>query len=111
MNIKYLNFNQERPFVENMYCECGAEMPRAPPAHPRTSVMVKSAVKKLDNPKGSSLKCIKKYITANYKIDSEKYAKFIKKYMNKALETGELIQTTGRGAAGSVKLPGQLNFQ
>ena len=55
--------------------------PRAKPSHPPTSEMVNNAIKGLKERGGSSLQAIKKYIAANYKVDAEKVAPFIKKYL------------------------------
>ncbi|KAF9810277.1 hypothetical protein SFRURICE_010739, partial [Spodoptera frugiperda] len=52
----------------------------------------------------SSLQAIKKYIAAQYKVDAEKLAPFIRKYLKSAVESGTLIQTKGKGASGSFKL-------
>lgn len=82
----------------------GGKKPRAKPSHPRTSEMVSSAIKSLKERGGSSLQAIKKYIAANYKVDSEKLAPFIKKYLKAAVASGELVQTKGKGASGSFKL-------
>lgn len=78
--------------------------PRAKPAHPRTSEMVSNAIKSLKERGGSSLQAIKKYIAANYKVDPEKFSPFIKKYLKAAVQSGELVQTKGKGASGSFKL-------
>jgi hypothetical protein len=78
--------------------------PRAKPVHPRTSEMVGNAIKSLKERGGSSLQAIKKYIAANYKVDSEKLSPFIKKYLKSAVAAGELVQTKGKGASGSFKL-------
>lgn len=78
--------------------------PRSKPAHPKTSEMVGSAIKSLKERGGSSLQAIKKYISSNYKVDSEKLAPFIKKYLKAAVASGELVQTKGKGASGSFKL-------
>lgn len=78
--------------------------PRAKPVHPRTSEMVVNAIKSLKERGGSSLQAIKKYIAANYKVDSEKLSPFIKKYLKSAVAAGELVQTKGKGASGSFKL-------
>jgi hypothetical protein len=78
--------------------------PRTKPVHPRTSEMVGSAIKSLKERGGSSLQAIKKYIAANYKVDSEKLSPFIKKYLKTAVASGELVQTKGKGASGSFKL-------
>lgn len=82
----------------------GGKKPRAKPAHPRTSEMVSSAIKSLKERGGSSLQAIKKYIAVNYKVDPEKFAPFIKKYLKSAVASGELVQTKGKGASGSFKL-------
>jgi len=81
-----------------------AKKPRTKPVHPRTSEMVCNAIKSLKERGGSSLQAIKKYIAANYKVDSEKLSPFIKKYLKTAVASGELVQTKGKGASGSFKL-------
>ena len=77
---------------------------RAKPAHPPTSEMVSGAIKGLKERGGSSLQAIKKYISANYKVDAEKLSPFIKKYLKAAVISGTLMQTKGKGATGSFKL-------
>jgi hypothetical protein len=66
--------------------------------------MVGNAIKSLKERGGSSLQAIKKYIAANYKVDSEKLSPFIKKYLKTAVASGELVQTKGKGASGSFRL-------
>lgn len=78
--------------------------PKAKPSHPPTSEMVNTAIKTLKERGGSSLQAIKKYIAANYKVDVDKLAPFIKKYLKSAVTSGTLIQTKGKGASGSFKL-------
>ncbi|KAL4708224.1 hypothetical protein ACJJTC_014514 [Scirpophaga incertulas] len=78
--------------------------PKAKPTHPKTSEMVNSAIMELKERSGSSLQAIKKYIAAQYKVDAEKLAPFIRKYLKSAVESGALIQTKGKGASGSFKL-------
>lgn len=78
--------------------------PAAKPSHPPTSEMVNTAIKTLKERGGSSLQAIKKYIAANYKVDVDKLAPFIKKYLRSAVTKGALIQTKGKGASGSFKL-------
>jgi hypothetical protein len=78
--------------------------PKAKPSHPPTSEMVNTAIKTLKERGGSSLQAIKKYIAANYKVDVDKLAPFIKKYLKSAVTAGTLIQTKGKGASGSFKL-------
>lgn len=74
-------------------------------AHPPTAEMVNSAITSLKERGGSSLQAIKKYLTSTYKIDADKLAPFIKKYLRSAVTDGQLIQTKGKGASGSFKLP------
>ncbi|XP_033224100.1 histone H1C-like [Belonocnema kinseyi] len=74
-------------------------------AHPPASEMVLAAVQALKEKKGSSLQAIKKYIVATYKVDADKQAIFIRKYLKSAVASGALVQTKGSGAAGSFKLP------
>lgn len=81
-----------------------SKKPRVKPTHPPTSDMVNNAIKSLKERGGSSLQAIKKYLSSNYKIDAEKLAPFIKKYLKSAVSAGTLIQTKGKGASGSFKL-------
>lgn len=81
-----------------------AKKPRSKPAHPKTADMVDNAIKNLKERGGSSLQAIKKYITANYKVDAEKLSPFIKKYLKSSVTNGKLVQTKGKGASGSFKL-------
>jgi 3-oxoacyl-ACP reductase-like protein len=78
--------------------------PRTKPVHPRTSEMVANAIKSLKERGGSSLQAIKKYIAANYKVDSEKLSPFIKKYLKTAVTSGELVQAKGREPPGRSRL-------
>nr|CAH7737451.1 unnamed protein product [Callosobruchus chinensis] len=68
--------------------------------------MVINAIKGLKERGGSSLQAIKKYIAANYKVDAEKVAPFIKRYLKSSVASGALVQTKGKGASGSFKLAG-----
>lgn len=77
---------------------------KAPASHPSTAVMVTAAVKQLKEKKGSSLVAIKKYLTANYKVDASKLAPFIRKFLKAAVTKGVLVQTKGTGATGLFKL-------
>lgn len=83
----------------------GAKKPKSKPTHPPTAFMVNSAIRDLKERSGSSLPAIKKYLAANYKVDAEKLAPFIKKYLKNSVASGKLIQTKGKGASGSFKLP------
>ncbi|XKL62461.1 hypothetical protein PGB90_002294 [Kerria lacca] len=77
---------------------------KASPTHPPTAQMVNNAIKSLKDRGGSSLQAIKKYISSTYKVDAEKIAPFIKKYLKSAVDNGSLIRTKGKGASGSFKL-------
>ncbi|XP_047525110.1 histone H1B-like [Pieris napi] len=81
-----------------------AKKPKARPTHPKTSEMVNSAIKELKERSGSSLQAIKKYIASNYSLDAERLAPFIRKYLKRAVASGTLIQTKGKGASGSFKI-------
>merc|ERR1711963_554868 len=81
-----------------------ATKPKAKPTHPKTSVMVLAAVKALKERNGSSLPAIKKYIAANYKVDTVKWAPFIKKALKSMVEKKVLIQTKVKGASGAFKV-------
>ncbi|XP_015610364.1 histone H1 [Cephus cinctus] len=81
-----------------------AKKPRSKPTHPKTADMVISAIENLKDRSGSSLQAIKKYVVTTYKVDVEKQAPFIKKYIKTAVASGALVQTKGKGAAGSFKL-------
>lgn len=79
--------------------------PKAAKTHPPVADMVVNAVKTLKERGGSSLQAIKKFLAAQYKVDVEKLAPFIKKYLKSAVAKGQLLQTKGKGASGSFKLP------
>lgn len=81
-----------------------AKKPRVKPAHPPTAEMVYNAIRILKERSGSSLQAIKKYVSTTYKIDAEKLAPFIKKYLRNAVSSGQIVQTKGKGASGSFKL-------
>ncbi|XP_074107294.1 histone H1-like [Cotesia typhae] len=85
--------------------ETKAKKPVTKPTHPSAGDMVTAAVTALAEKNGSSLQAIKKYIAANYKVEIEKQSMFIKKFLKAAVEKGTLVQTKGKGASGSFKLP------
>ncbi|XP_014258880.1 histone H1C-like [Cimex lectularius] len=74
------------------------------PSHPPTSQMVDSAIKNLNEKGGSSLRAVRKYIAAQYKVDTSK-STHIKKYLKSAVASGKLVQTKGTGVTGSFKFP------
>lgn len=84
--------------------KAAAKKPKAKPSHPKTSEMVLGAIKALKDRKGSSLAAIKKHVAANNKVDADKIAPFIRKYLKKAVADGTLTQTKGTGANGSFKI-------
>lgn len=79
--------------------------PKTPRSHPPVSEMVVAAIKTLKERGGSSLQAVKKYLVAQYKVDVEKLSPFIKKFLKGAVAKGQLLQTKGKGASGSFKLP------
>ena len=81
-----------------------AKPERTKASHPPTSEMVTAAIRELKDRKGSSLQAIKKYIATTYKVDIEKMAPFIKRYLKAAITSGAVVQTKGKGATGSFKL-------
>ncbi|XP_046821666.1 histone H1-like [Vespa crabro] len=85
-----------------------AKAQRSKSSHPPTSKMVTAAIKELKDRKGSSLQAIKKYIVATYKVDGEKVAPFIKRYLKTAVSSGFVVQTKGKGASGSFKLSTEI---
>lgn len=81
--------------------------PKTAPSHPKVSDMVNTAISTLKERGGSSLQAIKKYIGAHYKVDVDKLAPFIKKYLKNAVASGTLVQTKGKGASGSFRMTSQ----
>lgn len=72
--------------------------------HPRTAEMVDAAIGALKERGGSSILAIKKYVASTYKVDVEKLAPFIKRYVKGAVIKGHFVQTKGKGASGSFKM-------
>ncbi|XP_025421085.1 histone H1A, sperm-like [Sipha flava] len=73
-------------------------------SHPNTAIMVIAAVKELKGKKDSSLQGIKKFMAANYKVDSTKLAPFIRKFLKAPVAKGLLVQTNGSGASSHFKM-------
>merc|ERR1712087_700199 len=73
--------------------------------HPSSAVMVTSAVKTLDDKKGSSLPAIKKYIAANYRVDVVKTSLYIRKAIKKLVADQKLIQVKGSYKAAKEEKP------
>lgn len=57
-----------------------------------TRVKVLNAIKTLNEPDGSSLKKIKKFVYANYDVNQRRIDYYIRRYLRSAYATGELIQ-------------------
>lgn len=83
----------------------GVKKPAAKPTHPATSELVIRAITTLKERNGSSLQAIKKFIASEYKLDTDRLAPFIRKFLKNAVISGKLVQTKGKGASGSFKLP------
>ena len=81
-----------------------AKKPAKKADHPPVAAMVSAAIAALKDRKGSSLPAIKKYVAATYKVDIEKLAPFIRRFLKKAVADGKLTQVKGTGASGSFKL-------
>ena len=78
------------------------------PQLPSVGEMIAIAIKKIwDNPrKGSSLAAIKGRMAEDWGINIQKYAPKIKAYLLKAVASGDIIQTKGKGASGRFTVPG-----
>lgn len=70
--------------------------PKVKATHPPVAKMVNRAIESLNQRGGSSVRAIKNFIAANFMVDPEKMAPFIKKYLAKAVENKILIQTKGK---------------
>ena len=66
--------------------------------------MVVAAITALKEKGGSSSQAIRKYIKDTYDVDMVRQGTFIRKALKTGVEKGDLIQTKGKGAAGSFKL-------
>lgn len=77
--------------------------------HPRIKVMVNTAIKKLNEVNGSSVKTICNFISNYFEVDGNN--NFIKRYIIKSVARNELQQITGRGACGRFKIVEKKNTQ
>lgn len=57
-----------------------------------TRIMVLNAIRTLNEPGGSALRKIKKFVHSNYDVDPRRINIFIRQYLKKAYISGELIQ-------------------
>lgn len=75
---------------------------------PRVGEMIVTAIRRLrDNPrKGSSLAAIKGFMAEEWGLHIPDYTNKIKKFLLQGVESGEVIQTRGKGASGRFTVPG-----
>jgi len=78
------------------------------PDRPKVGEMIVTAIKGLrDNPKkGSSLAAIKGFLAEEWELNIRDYTNKIKKYLLQGVESGEILQTRGKGASGRFTVPG-----
>lgn len=69
-----------------------------------TANMVNAANKNLKEHGSLFLQAIKKYIAANYNVDSKTLSRFITKYVKLAVVSGALVQLKGKSVTGFFKL-------
>lgn len=98
--------SRRKPVAE----EAGPSVPE--PTTPITSTskpkyleIIEEALNHLSDRNGSSAYAIKKFMASKYGINTEKNRAFINTTLKKALSEGKLLQTKGKGAGGSFKLP------
>lgn len=72
--------------------------------HPTYAKMITTAVSSLNERKGSSLKAITKYMESTYDIDHDLCMRYTKKAIRSEVDSGQLIQSTGKGLNGSFKI-------
>ncbi|XP_041473356.1 histone H1-delta-like [Lytechinus variegatus] len=77
--------------------------PKTPANHPKYSDMIASALKSLNEKKGSSRQAILKYIKANYKVGDSANV-HIKLALKRGVSSGQLRHVKGTGASGSFLL-------
>lgn len=74
-------------------------------SHPTYAAMIAAALgSEISDRKGLSKQAIEKYICAQYPVGAN-YNGPLKMALKKGVDTGSIIQTTGKGAMGSFKLP------
>ena len=78
------------------------------PDLPRVGDMIVTAIKRLrDNPrKGSTLAAIKSFLAEEWGLYIPDYTNKIKKSLLQGVQSGEIIQTRGKGASGRFTVPG-----
>merc|ERR1712170_247350 len=83
-----------------------ASKPKAPPAHPKYSEMIKQAITALKERGGSSRQAILKYICKNFKVgnDEAKVNTHLMLALRAGVKNNSLKQAKGSGASGSFRL-------
>ncbi|GBN16086.1 Histone H1-beta, late embryonic [Araneus ventricosus] len=79
--------------------------------HPKVSEMVLLSIAMLNDRNGSSVQAIKKYISSNFNVEEKKISAYVKRYLLMAVASGTIIQTKGKGAAGSFRLGGGMKLK
>lgn len=69
-----------------------------------TGEMILQALAELNERNGLSLQAIKKYLSDNFGVNTEKTGWAIRKYLVKSVSDGVLVRTKGKGASGSFRL-------
>merc|ERR1711872_999292 len=77
-------------------------------AHPPYAAMIKAAIKKLGDKKGSSRQAILKAVIANNKVDAAKAGVRVKLALRKMIASKAVVAAAaaGKKGSGSYKLPG-----
>lgn len=78
---------------------------------PKVSEMVLLSIAILNERNGSSIQAIKKYISKSFNVQEKNISSNVKKYLRLATASGTLVQTKGKGAAGSFRLGGCMKFK
>lgn len=68
---------------------------KKPATHPTVAKMVSDAIHTLNQKNGTSVVAIKKYLSDTYKVDTDKLAPFIKRFLAKSVLNNTYIQVTG----------------
>jgi len=98
----------ERPIKQRKVAKQSAKTIAKKIEIPPVKTMVTTAITRIrDNPrKGSSLSAIKGFMAEEWGLYIPDYAGKIKKFLLQAVESGDIIQTKGRGAQGRFTVPG-----
>lgn len=81
---------------------------KKPKKHPPISEMAINAIKTLNEPGGSSLTAIVKFMNNEYQVDADKLKPFIIKYLKSAFAQGRIFMR-GQDASAFFKVPATAN--